>query len=90
VGQLLVHSENPWIALSLGWHPWSLCRGIGFLVITYEVVGFSLERFTGQTLSTRPRRLGRWSAGLLLVLADGVIKYNAMEAVRQTLASNLS
>jgi hypothetical protein len=89
VGQLIVHSENPWIALGLGWHPWSVCRGLGFLLLTFEVASLSLSRMTGLPLSTPRRRLMRWSGAVLFLLLDAGIKFFALDYVRGLLADNV-
>ena len=59
VGNLVTQSESVPLALALGWHPWSVCRGVGFLLIGYEVCSFSLDRLIGIPLSTRRRRSAR-------------------------------
>jgi hypothetical protein len=89
VAELLRHSHVPGTALALGWHPWSLCRGAGYLFLTFEVASLSLARLTGVRLSTPARRRRRWLAGLALLLLDGVLKYFLLEPVRRTLAANL-
>jgi hypothetical protein len=89
VGQLMAHSHNPLLALSLGWHPWSLCRAVGFFFITFEVTSFSCARLTGVTLSTRRRRTGRWLVGLGFLVLDGLLKFFLLDTVRVTLAENL-
>jgi hypothetical protein len=90
VSQLLVSSADPATALLLGWHPWSVCRGIGFLFLTFELTSFSLERMTATPLSTRRKRLGRWVVGLSFLAGDMLIKYLALEPVRQLLAGGLT
>jgi hypothetical protein len=89
VGQLMASSHNPLLALALGWHPWSLCRAVGFFFITFEVTSISCERFTGVPLSTRRRRMGRWLTGLSFLLLDGLLKFFLLGTVRVALASNL-
>jgi hypothetical protein len=89
VGQLLVHSRHPGLALAVGWHPWSLCRGVGFLFLTFEVASFSLARLTGVPLSTPAVRRRRWVVGLSFLLLDGVLKFLLLDTVRGVLAANL-
>jgi hypothetical protein len=89
VGQLITHSQNPWLAVGLGWHPWSVCRGIGYLFLTFEIASLSFEHVTGVRLSTRRRRVARWSAGLGFLLIDGIVKFFFLDTVRGLLASNL-
>ena len=89
VGQLVVHSRSPWQALLLGWHPWSACRGLGYLLITFEVASLSFSRLTGARLSTAARRGKRWAAGLALLGLDVGIKYCCTDLVRAALYENL-
>jgi hypothetical protein len=89
VGQLLAHASNPALALTVGWHPWSLCRGVGYLFLAFEIASLSLERFSGQRLSSPGRRAARWLTALGFLTADSVLKYFLLEPVRQTLAAAL-
>ncbi len=90
VGRLLRASERPEIALLCGWHPWSFVRGLAFLCLVFEVASLSLARFTGRTLSTRRRRIARWTAGLALAVLDGAIKVSFAPAIRDALFRNLT
>jgi hypothetical protein len=90
VGRLLAQADAFTPALLLGWHPWSACRGVGFLLVTYEVASLSLSRLTGWPLSTGRRRRARWALGLTFLLGDGLIKFFLMEPIRQVLAGHLS
>jgi hypothetical protein len=89
VGQLLVHGSHPGWAVLMGWHPWSVCRGMGYLLLTYEVTSLSLARLSGVSLSTPRRRALRWSIGILFLLLDGILKWSCLEPVRQILAAQL-
>jgi hypothetical protein len=89
VGRLMAESEDPLLALVLGWHPWSWCRGLGYLILTFEVSSLALEHLTGTRLSSLRRRLGRWGAGLAFLALDIGIKYASMGTVREMLAANL-
>lgn len=90
VGQLMAHSRSPWLACALGWHVWSLCRAIGYGILTFEVTSFSFERLTGARLSTPFRRGSRWLAGLAFLGLDALLKFSLLESVREMLAANLS
>jgi hypothetical protein len=87
VGRLLAHSTSPGPALLLGWHPWSVCRGIGFLLLTYQVASWSLSRLTGAPSDGGATR--RWVIGLSFLVLDGILKYACLEDVRCVLAANL-
>jgi hypothetical protein len=89
VGELIAHSHDSRLAIALGWHPWSVCRGIGYLFLTYEIASLSLAHLTGVRLCTRQRRIARWSAGSSFLLIDGIVKYFFLDTVRRLLASNL-
>jgi hypothetical protein len=89
VGRLAASSQNPALALAVGWHPWSFLRAAGYGVLIYEIASLSLERFSGQTLSTRRRRYLRWAVGLGFCLADALLKYSIQGYVRDTLCANL-
>lgn len=89
VGNLVTQSESVPLALALGWHPWSVLRGVGFLLIGYEVSSWSFERMLGFPLSTRRRRAVRWSVGLGFLILDGVVKYLCLDTVQQILRDNL-
>jgi hypothetical protein len=90
VGNLMTHSQSPWPAVAVGWHPWSICRGVGFVFLTYEVASWSFQRLTGVPLSSPSRRLARWGVGIGLLLVDAAIKFFFMEDVRVILSGNLS
>ena len=89
VGRLLATAE-PGPGLVFAWHPWSLCRGVGFLFITYELASLSLARLTGERLSTSSRRWWRWGLGVGFLGLDVVIKFFCLEPVRQVLAARLA
>ncbi len=90
VGRLMAHSGSPAQALLLGWHPWSVLRGLSYVVLTWEVASWSLARMTRRTLSTPERRLLRWVAAGGLFWADCATKLAMLEVVRRTLAGNLA
>lgn len=87
--RLLDCSRSPETALLLGWHVWSLVRGLAFAVLTFEVLSLSLGRLTGRELSVRRARVWRWSAGLGLFAADALLKLLLLDVVRRGLQANL-
>lgn len=89
VGHLLAEAHDPVTALFVGWHPWSVARGLGFLVLTYELVDLSLSRLLGVPLSTRRARLVRWGVALSFVALDGLLKLFLLEIVRTSIAGAL-
>jgi hypothetical protein len=90
VGHLLAHSRGPSPVLLLAWHPWSLCRGVGFLFVTFELASLSLSRLTGVPLSPVQSRVWRWTLGVVFLLLDAGVKWSCSEPVRQALASQLA
>jgi hypothetical protein len=90
VGRLLAQSPHPGPGLLLAWHPWSLCRGVGFLFLTWEIASWSLARLTGEPLSSPVARRRRWLLGLGFLGLDAVVKWIGSESVRQVLAAQLA
>lgn len=86
-GRLLTQSRSAGIALGLGWHPWSVARGIGYLLIVWAVAEAIMARSSGRPA---PRRI-RWlsAAAAAFVLADAALKALFLEPVRAGLAANL-
>lgn len=89
VGRLAAVSESPAVAVLFGWHPWSVLRGLAYTVLVFEAASWSLERLTGRPLSTRRRRIARWSAGVGLAVADAVVKLALSPFIREQLFANL-
>lgn len=89
VGNLVAASEPDLPALLLGWHPWSVLRGICFLFVTFEVASLSQGWLAGRRLSTTRRRLGRWAAAGVFFAADCCVKLLALEPVRARLEAGL-
>ena len=87
--QLLMRSQSGPLALALGWHIWSVLRGIGYLFLTFEAVSLALAWVSGVAVASAAARRWRWGVGLSFILADGVAKYVALESVREGLFTNL-
>lgn len=79
-------SQSHLRALIFGWHIWSVLRGLGFVIITFEVISLSLRRLTGVGGGVRWRR---WIGGLAFIIADGVVKFFFLGPVRDELFRNL-
>lgn len=88
--QLLHHSRQGWWALLLGWHIWSLLRGAGYVVLTYEMTSFSLQFFSDRQNSTWQHRGLRWAIACTCLAADAISKYALLEVVRIRLFENLA
>lgn len=89
VGRLLAGSDGSPVSLLLGWHPWSVLRGICYALLAYEVASLSLQRLTGRPLSPSKRRMARMGAAGAFFALDCVVKYATTEAVRGALSSHL-
>jgi hypothetical protein len=87
--QLGSHSVSRVLALALGWHPWSILRGVGYVFLTFEIVSLSLACVSGVAVSTRRASVSRWTLGLTFLLADGLLKALLLEPVRECLFLNL-
>lgn len=89
VGTLLRESGGAWGAILVGWHPWSICRGLCYVLLTYELVGRVGEWLTGR--SPPPGRARTWRVALAFgfFAADCVIKSSCTEAVRSVLYASL-
>jgi hypothetical protein len=87
--QLLTRSASPALALALGWHPWSLLRGVAYVFLTFEIVSLSVAWFSGVANASRRARAWRWGLGLFFLLADGAVKSVLLEPVREQLFRNL-
>lgn len=90
VGRLILRSDSTWIAVSRGWHTWSILRGLGFLFLTFEIVSLGYWMFTGTNSSSAKLRIIRSSIGIGFLIADGVCKYLILDSVRQELFANLA
>jgi hypothetical protein len=90
VGHLLARSDAPSVSLALGWHPWSVLRGLCYVVLVYEVASWSLSRFTGRPLADPAARRRRWALALALFAADGLVKITLLEPVRAGLAAHIA
>jgi len=87
--QLMKTSRSAALAGLLGWHVWSLVRGVGLAFVTVEILSLSLGRLTGRDLSTPPARRRRWAAGLGLLALDGILKALLLCPVQAALLAHL-
>ena len=76
--------------MACGWHPWSIARGLGYAVLLFEVVSWSLTRMVRVELSTRKRRQFRWALGFALAILDAVLKLGISPYIRDQLFANMS
>lgn len=72
-------------SLFLGWHPWSVLRGVGYAFLSFELISLAMGTVGGRSLSSPARRRLRWSLGLAFLVGDGIVKYALMESVRAEL-----
>lgn len=90
VGTLLRESGGAWGALAVGWHPWSICRGLCYVLLTYELVRMTSEWLTGRRLPVGRGRTWRLGLALAFFTADCVIKSSCTEEVRSVLYASLA
>jgi hypothetical protein len=88
-GQLVLISRRPAVGLFYGWHLWSLLRGCGYIVLTFELSSLGLQLAIGRRLSPWKQRMCRFATGTGFLILDGVAKWSLLEIVRQKLAENL-
>ncbi len=89
VGRLLSASGDAPVSFALGWHPWSVVRGLGFCVIVMSLAQVSYDRFTGRPSAAWRGQVLRFGLGLALLGLDGLMKYALLDVVRQGLAARL-
>ncbi|MGC4121224.1 MAG: hypothetical protein QM765_42935 [Myxococcales bacterium] len=89
VGRLLSVSADAPTSLALGWHPWSVARGLGFCLLVFCVAWVSHRRFTGRDVGSWRFLALRGGLGLGLLVADALMKYGLLEVVRVALAAGL-
>jgi hypothetical protein len=89
VGRLLAESHGSMSAFALGWHPWSIARGLGYCVLLYELVAWSFGRLSASAASERHPRMGRLGFAVGLLMLDGVMKLLLLEPVRRALHGGL-
>ncbi len=89
VGRLAAGSHHPVTAVMLGWHVWSVLRGVAFAILIFEIASLSLERLSARSLSTRHRRICRWSFGLGVLACDCIVKSYSLKIVRDLLFQHL-
>jgi hypothetical protein len=89
VGRLLAASENGLIAILVGWHPWAILRGIGYVRLAFAAVSASLGYFLGRSLAPPGLVWKRWALAGGLLLGDVLLKFATLDWVRETLFFNL-
>ena len=87
--KLLVISWSRPTALLLGWHVWSILRGVGYLFLSLETVWVVFHLLTGRPGGQRVFRWKCWAAGLAFVLADALVKLTCMPSIRDAMQANL-
>jgi hypothetical protein len=89
-GRLMMLSRQPEVGLFYGWHLWSLLRGCGYVVLTFELSSLGLQFAIGRGLSTWKQRACRFGIGTGFLILDALTKWCLLETVRQKLAENLA
>ena len=89
VGRLVTESAGSPLAVLLGWHAWSVARGLCYTVLVFEVAQWSLGRLTGRELAAPAARRSRWAIALGFFLVDCGLKLFVTEPARAMLAKVL-
>ncbi|MFN0055636.1 MAG: hypothetical protein ACKV0T_26100 [Planctomycetales bacterium] len=76
-------------SLFWGWHVWSLLRGLGYVILTYEVVALAVGFFSGERIRGWSDRLRRAAVGAGCLIADAGTKWLMLDVVRRQLFDNL-
>lgn len=87
VAQLVQISARPWLAVSIGWAPWSLLRLVGFIATGTALTALGLNllaKMRGQ-IPHLPFPTKHLLAGLGLVVADIIVKALIASSWRQLL-----
>lgn len=88
-GRLWNLSRNGPRGLILGWHVWSVLRGVGYVLLTFEIVSLALQVFIGRQISSWQDRRRRWLSGFACLVADAGAKLLLLDVVRRQLFENL-
>ena len=88
-GRLLMASRDGTRALLLGWHLWSVLRGLGYTVISFETISIAVQFFARRRLAERRIHAARLILGASFLVADGIVKAVLLESVRRQLLENL-
>lgn len=89
VGNLLRESGGAFGAMAVGWHPWSICRGLCYVFLTYELVAWVSAWLTRRSRAPGRGRALRLGVALAFFVADCVIKSTCTEGVRGVLHAAL-
>lgn len=89
VGQVTWSSSSPLQTLALAWHPWSICRGIGLLLLLNEAVTLACMVFVARPTQRQGGLRMRLALAALFLALDIALKGIAMEAVQRQLHSAL-
>ncbi|GAG22329.1 unnamed protein product, partial [marine sediment metagenome] len=84
VAKVLLASDNPLLTLPVAWHFWSIIRVIGYITIATAMFQLFMK-----LVFRVPGRLGHfwlaWISGMVLVVLDGVLKWQLADTVRELL-----
>lgn len=87
VGRMVAQSDHPALTLLLGWHFWSLLRGIGYAVLLFVTAGWMIELLTGRRASTRRSHCYRLVIAVMFLVGDGFAKLFFSSVIREQLIS---
>ena len=73
-GQLIRSSKNGFLALALGWHLWSILRGAGYTLLSFQLVALAVQFLAMKPVCRPAEHLRHIAYGLLFLLLDAGVK----------------
>lgn len=89
-GQLIASSKNGFLALALGWHLWSILRGVGYTLLSFQLVALAVQFFAMKPVCRPAEHLRHIAYGVFFLLLDAAVKSVMTSWVQQKLLDNLA
>ncbi|MFO0976157.1 MAG: hypothetical protein U0996_07135 [Planctomycetaceae bacterium] len=89
-GQLISFSKNGFVALALGWHLWSILRGVGYTLLSFQLVALAVQFLAMKLVCSRAEHIRHILYGLAFLLLDAGVKSVMTSWVQQRLLDNLA
>lgn len=89
-GQLIRNSSNGFMALALGWHLWSILRGVGYTLLSFQLVALAVQVLAMKSVCPRAEHIRHILYGLAFLLMDAGVKSVMTSWVQQRLLENLA
>lgn len=85
VGRLAAQSDGIFNPLAFGWHPWSLQRGLSYIILVFVTTSWALQRVTKQEITRPTRHVMRLAISMVLAFADVLTKMWLAPVIRHIL-----